>query len=902
MRLARLSIVVLSLIVALAALQLGRPRDGWSYLIGNFWPDGDNIVMDDVFLPANVWSSPAQFQLSEWNEVDTTDNSHPFRINLNPQFSFGADDGDNTMGFLGEAGLMSEYGLSYASALAWTVCWSGGASGRYDECDMMLDPALPWQLVPDSNNFFQSTVLHEAGHIRGLDHYNNYLSMQNSGVDKILRGENLYMDDKEGVRQNATHVSESDMVIYNKFHNGSVPLWMSSGPTTARVGDTISFINITVENRGTNALGPLRFGTYLSTNTLISTSDQLLNTGSWDSFGRFTFSTFNWSVTVPPVNDCGTYYVGGIIDDNNAHAERFEGNNAVAFSNSSPDPQPFTILLERDSLEPNDSFVTARAITLPFSNGNLTIDADVEQDFYRFTLTQPSRVSIAVSFTHAAGDVDIDLRNGSDVVLQSSTSTTNTESLVRDLEPGTYYIRVYGFGAGSCNRYAMTANATLNLPSVTLVATDAVAGEAGTDPGTFTVSRTGATTSSLPVNYTVSGTATAGSDYTALSGGVIIPAGSASTTIAVTPIDDALFEGSETVIVTLAASAGYTVGAASAATVTITDNDRPRVTIVASDSSATEAGRTTGAFRVTRTGTTAASLTVVYSVTGTATPGSDYTALSGSVIIPAGLSTADILVTPVNDLLLERNETVIATLAPNAAYTIGSPRSATVRIISDEKVSIAAFDATATEAGPTTGAFRVTRTGSTAGSVTVVYSVTGTATPGSDYTALSGSVVIPAGLSTAVILVTPVNDLLLEGDETVIVTLAPNAAYTIGSPRSATVRIVSDERVSIAAFDATATEAGPTTGAFRVTRTGSTAGSVTVVYSVTGTATPGSDYTALSGSVVIPAGLSAADILVTPINDLLLEGNETVIATLAPNAAYTIGSPSSATVRIISNE
>ena len=275
------------------------------------------------------------------------------------------------------------------------------------------------------------------------------------------------------------------------------------------------------------------------------------------------------------------------------------------------------------------------------------------------------------------------------------------------------------------------------------------------------------------------------------------------------------------------------------------------VTIAALDATATEAGPTTGAFRVSRTGSTASSLTVFYSVAGTATPGTDYTALPGSVTIAAGSSVADILVQPINDTLMEGNETVVVTLSSRPAYTIGSPSSATVTIISDERVTIAALDATATEAGPTTGAFRVSRTGSTASPLTVFYSVAGTATPGTDYTALPGSVTIAAGSSVADILVQPINDTLMEGNETVVVTLSSRPAYTIGSPSSATVTIISDERVTIAALDATATEAGPTTGAFRVSRTGSTASPLTVFYSVAGTATPGTDYTALPGSVTI---------------------------------------------------
>lgn len=287
-----------AVIIGLTTLAGGGSTYAW--VIFNWWDDDDDIVMDEVFLPTNPWSVPAQQQMSEYNEIDVTDNSHPFRINTDPQFSFGANDGDNTIGFLGEAGLNSEYGLSYANALAWAVCFS---SGRIVECDVMLDPTLDWQLGPDDATWFQSTVLHELGHVRGLDHFNNFLSMQNSGQSKYLRNEILYMDDKDGVRQNATFVDEMDIVMYNKWHDGGVPQWMTMSPTTLREFESIQLDNITVENRGSQAFdSTVRFGTYLSENDTISTSDVLLNTGTFDSFGVFTFSTFNWSATIPTVD------------------------------------------------------------------------------------------------------------------------------------------------------------------------------------------------------------------------------------------------------------------------------------------------------------------------------------------------------------------------------------------------------------------------------------------------------------------------------------------------------------------------------------------------------------------------------------------------------------------------
>jgi Galactose oxidase-like, Early set domain/Calx-beta domain len=140
--------------------------------------------------------------------------------------------------------------------------------------------------------------------------------------------------------------------------------------------------------------------------------------------------------------------------------------------------------------------------------------------------------------------------------------------------PGHYMLFILnGNGVPSVAKIIQVTS-TPGLPTVTVVATDANAAEAATpNTGTFTVSRTGSTAAALTVNYTVGGTATAGADYTTLSGSVVIPAGSASATITVTPVDDSVSEGDETVVVTLGSSVSYNVGSPSAATVTIADND-----------------------------------------------------------------------------------------------------------------------------------------------------------------------------------------------------------------------------------------------------------------------------------------------------------------------------------------
>ncbi|MEZ0607220.1 cellulose binding domain-containing protein [Fibrella sp. WM1] len=117
---------------------------------------------------------------------------------------------------------------------------------------------------------------------------------------------------------------------------------------------------------------------------------------------------------------------------------------------------------------------------------------------------------------------------------------------------------------------------TPSLPSVSITATDAAGAEAGSDPVTFTLSRTGSTDADLTVNYTIGGTATNGTDYTpALSGVVVIPAGQSSVSLTLTPVDDAIIDANETIILTVAANAAYSISSASATAIIADDEITP---------------------------------------------------------------------------------------------------------------------------------------------------------------------------------------------------------------------------------------------------------------------------------------------------------------------------------------
>lgn len=111
------------------------------------------------------------------------------------------------------------------------------------------------------------------------------------------------------------------------------------------------------------------------------------------------------------------------------------------------------------------------------------------------------------------------------------------------------------------------------LPVVSVEVVSAVASEAGPVSASFRISRTGATDKALAFAFSQSGTASA-VDYMPLPSSLSFAAGESVKTFTVTPVDDSLVEGTETVVFTLATGAGYTLdGAKKSVALSITDND-----------------------------------------------------------------------------------------------------------------------------------------------------------------------------------------------------------------------------------------------------------------------------------------------------------------------------------------
>ena len=193
-------------------------------------------------------------------------------------------------------------------------------------------------------------------------------------------------------------------------------------------------------------------------------------------------------------------------------------------------------------------------------------------------------------------------------------------------------------------------------------------------------------------SYSVSGTATAGSgnDFTIQdSGTVMVWGGATGAIIPVTINDDSASENAETVILTLTGGTGYTLGSTTSHTLTITDNDNsaPPVAAFALASSSAEESGGTHYVRVSLSPAPSGGLSLNYSVSGTATAGSDsdFTIQnSGTLSVAAGAIAALIPVAINSDSIDENPETVILTLTSGTGYTLGSATVHTLTISSTD--------------------------------------------------------------------------------------------------------------------------------------------------------------------------------------------------------------------------
>jgi len=504
-----------------------------------------------------------------------------------------------------------------------------------------------------------------------------------------------------------------------------------------------------------------------------------------DAYLRYTFASG------------GTYYLG-VSNATNTDYDPRTGNDDTAGGNNAVGSYRLTVqALPNDTDDSLSEAVDLGAVTSAPQTVSDSIVTDVDVDMYRFTVAADQLVGFDIDTPlNGPGGLGSYVRlfndAGQQIAFNDDGAAPGEPSLGFDaylqhafLDRGTYYLGVSNAnntqyqpltgagdtagGADSLGSYTLIVRAiSTEDPALSLSVSPTTIREDG-GRVTATVSRSnGDDSEALVITLSSEDTSEASVPAT-----VTIPAHSTSATFAIVGVDDALLDGTQTVLIR-ASAAGY-----APATETLRVTDVETVTVTVSPSTISESGGTaTGTVTRSNTDTTSAVSVILVS--------SDETeaTVPASVVIPAGQAAATFNVTARGDAVVDGTQTVTISALATGYQEV----AATVDVTDDDGgpglVLTVSNNVLSEDGGATTGV--VSRTGSELLSALVVNLAS------SDTTAavVPASVVIPVGASSASFTITAVDDDATDGMQRATIT-----ATAIGFSADAQEVLVADDEL-----------------------------------------------------------------------------------------------------------
>ena len=370
-------------------------------------------------------------------------------------------------------------------------------------------------------------------------------------------------------------------------------------------------------------------------------------------------------------------------------------------------------------------------------------------------------------------------------------------------------------------------------------------------------------------------------------------------------------EADETIIFTITGVTGggtntLTIDSAKAVyTHTITNDDFILANFSSAISNGLEgnSGTTPVTIPVTLSQTSTSAISIAYTVGGTA-DSTDHTLAFGTLTFLADATTANITFDVNGDATTEQDETVIITLGTVSGDTyakLGTTSRHTYAITTDDNATVEFASSTGSAPESVAGTINIPINLSQANptnATTITYTVSGTS-DATDHNLTDGTITIPANTTTANISFTVTDDIIVENDETIIITLTgvnsgtsatpsllgPNVThtYTITNDESPTVEFASS---ASSALESAVGSSVYTSIPVKLSQANPT-NATTITYTLSGTATESSDYTAAgydatldSGTITIAAGATTGNIAFVITDDTTTENDETIIVTL----------------------
>ncbi|MBK8639210.1 MAG: hypothetical protein IPN92_13380 [Chromatiaceae bacterium] len=331
----------------------------------------------------------------------------------------------------------------------------------------------------------------------------------------------------------------------------------------------------------------------------------------------------------------------------------------------------------------------------------------------------------------------------------------------------------------------LTCTATFSLPTLKINDVSKAEGNSGTTAYTFTVTLSPASTGTVTLKYaTANGTATAGSDYTAIPATLLtFNPGQTSQQVTVKVTGDTIPEANETFFVNLSAPSGATLFDGQGKG-TLLNDEGPVLKINNVSKAEGNSGTTAYTFTITLSPASTGTVTLKYATAnGTATAGSDYAAIPATLLtFSPGQTSKQVTVNITGDTTLEANETFYVNLSAAKGATLFDGQGLGT-LLNDEGPVLKINDVSQAEgnSGTTAYTFTITLSPASTGTVKVKYATAnGTAKAGSDYTALPATLLtFSPGQTSKQVTVNVSGDTIPEANETLFVNLSAAKGATL---------------------------------------------------------------------------------------------------------------------------
>jgi glucose/arabinose dehydrogenase len=185
------------------------------------------------------------------------------------------------------------------------------------------------------------------------------------------------------------------------------------------------------------------------------------------------------------------------------------------------------------------------------------------------------------------------------------------------------------------------------------------------------------------VPFTVSGTATLGTDFSTSASPLVVPAGALSGVITVNLVQDTLHEGDETVVLQLGVPSGAALGARTAHILTVIDDDPPPAASFIAHRTVVDEISGGFSFRIQLSALSARNATVPFSIAGNASGPGDILAPVSPAVVTAGQLFVDVPVGLVVDRFPELGEQVIFRLDQPMTHATPGAITSLVVLIND---------------------------------------------------------------------------------------------------------------------------------------------------------------------------------------------------------------------------